>query len=103
MAKTGHWLQFFVDHLITSARLDDNAQQAGLDSNLDGVFLRRSSSAKQLVALGLFAVFQFLTFADFARAASAAVPVVTAQPISPAELQPRLERGKTLYLRNCFI
>src|SRR5467141_3858190 len=63
--------------------------------------LPRSSSATHLVALGLFAVFQFSTFA--ALAAPAGVPVVTAQPIPPAELQPRLERGKALYIRNCFV
>ena len=38
-----------------------------------------------------------------AQASPAAVPVVMAQPIAPAELAPRLERGRDLYVRNCFV
>ncbi|MSR65851.1 MAG: c-type cytochrome [Pedosphaera sp.] len=34
---------------------------------------------------------------------SAGVPPLTAQPIQPGELTPRLERGRDLYVRNCFV
>ena len=67
------------------------------------------------VVLGMLALFQFLPLASFAadltgkssdstsQASPAGVAVVAAQSIEPAALQPRLERGKDLYVRNCFV
>ena len=66
-------------------------------------------------ALGLIVGLQWLMLTTFAAppttksddATSAASPteirVVAAQPIPTAELSPRVERGKDLFFRNCFV
>jgi glucose/arabinose dehydrogenase/mono/diheme cytochrome c family protein len=70
---------------------------------------------KASVLLGLFALLPLLTPVSFAAEPTAAssnlttlalpagVSGVTAQSIMPAELAPRLERGRDLFVRNCFV
>lgn len=64
------------------------------------------------MALGWFAALQLLTLTivaapptskSTAAAPTAGIPVVTAQLIPPAELTPRVERGRDLFVRNCFV
>lgn len=69
----------------------------------------------RLRALGLFAGLQLLTLTTFATAPTAksaaapspaspaGIPVVAAPPIPTAELEPRVERGRDLFVRNCFV
>lgn len=71
------------------------------------------AALRRIIRATLFAVMlQVLVRASFASAPtntlnsgtqSAAAPAVTAQVIPTAELQLRLDRGKELFVRNCFV